>query len=68
MTSSECHSIKILITIVGYSLVSMVTYLGCHPTYYLEEHGIQCHTSEMLPEMNTMENLIFPFQIQSQII
>ena len=35
LTSSGCHSFKVLGTTVGYSLFAMVTGLWCHLTYNL---------------------------------
>ena len=67
MKSLGCHSVKIPITAVGYSLVAMVTDLLCHLIYssrgawhccvisfiFLEEHGIQCMpcSSQIISEM-----------------
>ena len=41
VTSSGCHSIKVLSTAAGYFLVAVVTDLCCHLTIQVE-HGIQC--------------------------
>ena len=37
MTSLGCHSVMVLTTTVGYSLVAMVTELCCHLAYDLRE-------------------------------
>ena len=63
MTSSGCHSVKVLRTIVGYPLLAMVVDLRCHPAN--DSRGavhamLLSHYSEMLPEILTMEkSLVF---------
>ena len=63
MASSGCHFVMVLSTIVGYSLVAMVTdFLSSHDS---REHGIQCMPcffriiSEILPEIHTIEKFDF---------
>ena len=48
-----CHSVKILITTAGYSLVAMVTDLLCHLIYYSTDSSQI--KSKMLSEIHTMK-------------
>ena len=65
--SSGCHSVKVLSTTVGYSLVAMVTsILKIVISLMIRgEYGIQCMPcssqmiSEMLPEIHTVEKCDF---------
>ena len=65
VTSSGCHSVLVLSTTVGYSLVAMVTDLFRDLPMIREKRGIQCMPSsfriisEMQPEIHTMEKFYF---------
>ena len=76
MTSSGCHTVKVLNSTVGYFLVAMVPDLLYHFSYNSTgEWHIQCMPcssqiiNEILPESHTMEKTYFfnPI-IYSQII
>ena len=75
MTSSGCHSVKLLSTTVGHSLVAMVQIYVVLSLVIRVEHGIHCRPcsnriiSEMLPDIHTMEKFDFlKSMIHSQII
>ena len=62
--ASRCHSVKVLTTTVGYSLVAMVTDLCCHLTYgsrgaWNTMCAMFLSNYEMLPEIHTIEKCDF---------
>ena len=68
MTSSGCHSVKVISIVVGYSMFVMVTNLCCHLTYDSRGASSTRIIFEMLPEIHTMETRDFlQYIIHSQI-
>ena len=73
VTSSGCHSVKVLSAKVGYSLVAKITDIVIS-LMIRGEHGIQCMPcsfriiSEMLPEIHRLDKCHFlKSKIHSQI-
>ena len=62
--SLGCHSVKVLSTTVGYSLVAVITELCCHLTYdsrgaWHRVYAMLLSICETLPEIQTMEKCDF---------